>query len=73
MSELRTHRCVWLTVCLLRRGFVSYSEFKARFNVTDRTYYRDLSALCSVGMAIESTRGSGRVRLIFRINESMLS
>lgn len=62
----RLTRCIWLTATVLRRGHVDFEAYRARFNVSLRTYRRDLGALHDVGfclISVRTSRGAGRVKL----------
>lgn len=62
----RLTRCIWLAATVLTRGHLDFDTYRERFNVSLRTYYRDLGALHDIGFCLVPERtGSapGRVSL----------
>lgn len=57
------HRIAWLTATLLLKKTVSLTAYRAEFDATPRTYYRDIDLLDEIGVTVQSHRGDGRVDL----------
>ena len=56
MQTDRLFQIVWL---LLERGTVTAKELAERFEVSVRTVYRDVDALCAAGVPVRAAQGRG--------------
>ena len=55
---MRLDRLLAITVLLLNRDRISARELARRFEVTVRTIYRDVEALCLAGIPVVSFQGN---------------
>ena len=56
---MRTDRLLAITMLLMRHDKLTAVELAARFEVTPRTIYRDIDALCMAGVPVITTQGMG--------------
>jgi predicted DNA-binding transcriptional regulator YafY len=59
--EQRIVRLVWLTARLVRRDSVSYDDCRRRFNISLRTFHRDIAALRDAGLYIAAEPNNYRM------------
>ena len=57
----RIVRLVWLTARLARRESVSYDDCRRRFDISLRTFYRDIAALRDAGLYIAAEPNNYRM------------
>ncbi len=55
----RTDRLLALVLELQRKGIRRAEDLAARFEITKRTVYRDVQALCEAGVPVVSLPGQG--------------
>ena len=57
----RIIRLIWLTARLVRRDSVSYGDYQRRFNVSLRTFRRDIATLRDAGLYIAAEANDYRL------------
>lgn len=73
---MQINRMFEIVYLLLNHDDLTASKLAARFEVSTRTIYRDIDALCQAGIPIYTAKGrSGGIRLMegFVLNKSLLS
>ena len=73
---MQIDRMLRIVFILLNKKMVTASELAAEFEVSPRTIYRDLEALCQAGIPIYTCQGrNGGIKLVdsFVLNKSLLS
>ena len=73
---MQIERMLRIVFILLNRKMVTAGELAAEFEVSPRTIYRDLEALCQAGIPIYTCQGrNGGIKLVenFVLNKSVLS
>jgi predicted DNA-binding transcriptional regulator YafY len=72
---MKAQRLLAITMLLLNRESASAAELARRFEVSRRTIYRDVEALCEAGIPVVATQGAGGGYGImgeFRIDRGLL-
>jgi predicted DNA-binding transcriptional regulator YafY len=73
---MQINRLFQIVYLLLEKGDMTAAQLAERFEVSPRTIYRDIDALCNVGIPVYTDRGKGGgIRLMpeFVLNRSLLS
>lgn len=60
---LQMHRCIWLAVTLVKSGEATYTAYRSKFRLSERSYQRDLAIVNESGVYHTSKRDGGRVVL----------
>lgn len=57
------HRCVWLAAVLVNSAEVTYTAYRSKFKLSERSYQRDLSIVSESGVHHTAKRDGGRTVL----------
>jgi predicted DNA-binding transcriptional regulator YafY len=73
---MKAQRLLAITMLLLNRERVSAAELAKRFEVSERTIYRDVESLCEAGIPVVAFPGSGGgygIMREFKLDRSLMS